>query len=245
MTTSYQSPNFDERAGGAKPGFIILHYTGMPTETLALEKLCDPAPTQGGRVSAHYFIRENGEVIQLVDDSQRAWHAGVSFWSGITDMNSHSIGIEIANPGHEFGYRPFHDAQIGSVVKLCRDLMQKYAIPPAHVLGHSDIAPERKDDPGELFPWESLAAQGVGVWPDVTAMDMDAAADMNDFSEVLPELLSAYGYNPTADNGALVRAFHRHFYPERFLDGGSPEQADSSTITRLLALLRAAHSSKT
>jgi N-acetylmuramoyl-L-alanine amidase len=164
MTTSYQSPNFDERAGGIQPGFIILHYTGMPTETLALEKLCDPAPTQGGRVSAHYFIRENGEVIQLVDDSQRAWHAGVSSWGGLSDINSHSIGIEIANPGHEFGYRPFPDVQIGSVVKLCRDLMQKYAIPPAHVLGHSDIAPERKDDPGELFPWESLAAQGVGVW---------------------------------------------------------------------------------
>ena len=237
MTTmsvsSYQSPNFDERAGGIQPGFIILHYTGMPTETLALKRLCDPA----AKVSAHYFIRDKGEIIQLVEDSKRAWHAGVSYWDGITDINAHSIGIEIANPGHEFGYRPFPDAQIASVITLCQALMQRYGIAAHHVLGHSDIAPERKDDPGELFPWESLAAQGVGVWPDVTAMDREAAADITNLSE----LLSAYGYNPGADYGAVIRAFHRHFVPERLLDGNNPDMPDSLTTARLLALLRAAH----
>ena len=149
----YKSPNFTERRGGhEKPSMIIIHYTGMKTGEEALQRLCDPA----AEVSAHYVIEEDGRLFQLVDEDKRAWHAGVSEWQGEADINSASIGIELVNPGHEWGYRKFPDVQIGVLIDLCRDLVGKYGIPLDRILGHSDVAPERKLDPGELFPWDRL-----------------------------------------------------------------------------------------
>ncbi len=146
------SPNFGERRNGAKPSLIILHYTGMKTAGEALERMCDPK----SEVSAHYCIEEDGTIWQLVDEDRRAWHAGASSWQGETDINSHSIGIELVNPGHEFGYRPFTEAQYQSLIPLCKAIMQRYDIKTENILGHSDVAPERKQDPGELFDWERL-----------------------------------------------------------------------------------------
>lgn len=147
---SYKSPNFTERRGGhEKPSMIIIHYTDMKTGKEALERLCDPA----SEVSAHYVIEENGDIYQLVDDDKRAWHAGVGEWEGERDINSASIGIELVNPGHSHGYRDFPDAQIDALIELTKDLILKYNIPVDRILGHSDVSPGRKIDPGELFPW--------------------------------------------------------------------------------------------
>lgn len=149
----YKSPNYTERRGGhEKPSMIIIHYTGMKTGQEALERLCNP----NSDVSAHYVIEEDGRLFQLVDDDKRAWHAGVSEWKGETDINSASIGIELVNPGHEWGYREFPDVQIDVLINLCRDLIAKYEIPLDRILGHEDVASGRKQDPGELFPWERL-----------------------------------------------------------------------------------------
>lgn len=236
IETARKSPNFGARRGGAKPSLIILHYTGMRTEGEALDRLCDPA----AQVSAHYFIGEDGRVLQLVDDDQRAWHAGKSFWRGETDINSHSIGIEIANPGHEFGYRAFPDIQINKVIELCQLKMSAFGISAAGILAHSDIAPERKQDPGELFPWADLAAQGVGLWPDPQQMDFEAAPDVL-AGDGLHALLCGYGYDLEAGEAAVFRAFHRHFYPEKFAPGASPDIPDASSAARFLALLRVQH----
>lgn len=152
---SYQSPNFNDRCCDIDDiHYIVIHYTGMKTAQDALERLCDPA----SEVSAHYFIDEDGSLYQLVSDEKRAWHAGKGIWQGITDMNRHSIGIELVNPGHEFGYRDFTTAQYDVLVPLCCRLMQKYGIPMNNIIGHSDYAPKRKKDPGERFDWELLRA---------------------------------------------------------------------------------------
>ena len=150
------SPNHDERAAGKPVDILLLHYTGMRSAEGALKWLTDPA----SKVSSHYFVDEDGRAVALVDEDRRAWHAGKSFWAGETDINSRSIGIEIANPGHEFGYRPFPEAQIEAVIALCRDILARHPIPPERVLAHSDVAPARKQDPGEFFPWARLAAAG-------------------------------------------------------------------------------------
>lgn len=152
------SPNFDEREG-KKPYIILLHYTGMKTAQDALERLTNPE----AKVSAHYTVDEDGTIYQHVDEHKRAWHAGVSCWYEETNINAVSIGIEMVNPGHEFGYRDFPQAQIDVVIKLCQDIQSRHDI--KFVIGHSDVAPTRKQDPGELFPWQQLAAQGVGIWP--------------------------------------------------------------------------------
>lgn len=162
---SYKSPNYGKRIplrpDRAEPSMIILHYTGMQSAKAALERLCDPA----SEVSAHYVIEEDGRTHQLVNDDMRAWHAGRSHWGGLTDINSASIGIEIVNKGHEFGYEDFPSAQIEAVIALTSDLMKKYDIRADRVLGHSDIAPDRKTDPGERFPWRELANHGIGLYP--------------------------------------------------------------------------------
>ena len=145
------SPNFDERA--LPVTMIVLHYTGMPDAASAIARLSDPE----AKVSAHYVIAEDGQVVRMVDEAKRAWHAGKSFWRGVTDVNSASVGIEIVNPGHEFGYRPFPVAQIDALVALMQEITLRYRITRGNVVGHSDIAPARKEDPGELFPWERLA----------------------------------------------------------------------------------------
>ncbi len=233
MLKKAASLNFDNRVGVKKPSMIILHYTGMQSEDAALERLCNP----GAKVSAHYFISENGETLNLVDESKRAWHAGISYWSGKTDINSESIGIEIVSPGHEFGYRPFPDAQVRAVSSLCARLIDRYSIPASNVLGHSDIAPKRKEDPGELFPWKTLAAEGVGVWPRVTDGDLAAGQQILKDGTFKKHLIK-YGYNPDVPEENLIVAFHRHFYPEKFLRSSIPEEPDSTTGAKLLSLLR-------
>ncbi len=154
------SPNFDSREGHVVD-MLVLHYTGMKTGDEAKSRLCDPA----AKVSAHYMVEEDGTVFRLIDEQCRAWHAGLSSWRGHTNINQRSIGIEIVNPGHEFGYRPFPKAQMEAVAALCRDILSRHPIPKRNVVAHSDIAPLRKEDPGELFDWEFLAKRDVGLWP--------------------------------------------------------------------------------
>ena len=158
--TQRPSPNFDSRDGQAID-MLVLHYTGMPTAREALDRLCDAQ----AKVSAHYVVDEDGTIYQLVAEENRAWHAGVSAWRGHSNINQRSIGIEIVNRGHEFGYHPFPGEQMKSVATMCKGIVSRHAIPKRNVVGHSDVAPARKEDPGELFDWEGLAAQGIGLWP--------------------------------------------------------------------------------
>lgn len=216
------SPNSDSRRH-APVDMLVLHYTGMQSGEDALARLTDPE----AKVSAHYLVEEDGRVIALVPESQRAWHAGQSFWRGETDINARSIGVEIVNPGHEFGYRPFPEAQMQAVIRLCLGVLSRHSIPPRNVVGHSDIAPTRKEDPGELFPWEKLKGYGIGLWP----FDGSERADLPP-AQVL-EMLAAYGYDLAAP-AAAVAAFQRHFRPDR-VDG----IADYETTGRLARLLTA------
>jgi N-acetylmuramoyl-L-alanine amidase len=155
------SPNHDARPESRAIDMLVLHYTGMTTAEAALERLCDPA----AKVSAHYCVDEDGTVIRLVGEGRRAWHAGTAYWRGERDINGCSLGIELVNPGHEFGYRPFSETQIAALTALCRDIVASHPIPPERVLGHSDVAPQRKQDPGELFDWAALAEARIGLWP--------------------------------------------------------------------------------
>ncbi|WP_448202556.1 N-acetylmuramoyl-L-alanine amidase [Azospirillum sp. sgz302134] len=224
MTTfiDLPSPNHGPRPEGARAELLILHYTGMPTAADALERLCDPV----AQVSAHYTVDEDGTVYAHVPEDRRAWHAGVSMWRGVGDVNSRSIGVEIVNPGHEFGYRPFPPEQMAAVVDLCRGIMGRHGIAPENVIGHSDIAPARKEDPGELFDWPGLAAQGIGIWPEVRPED-DGPFGGDDVAD----LLGRYGYDAACPRALL--SFQRHFRPES-LTG----IADSETVRRLRALVR-------
>jgi N-acetylmuramoyl-L-alanine amidase len=225
------SPNFNER-GGAPVDILLLHYTGMPTAAGALARLCDPA----AKVSAHYTIDEDGTVYRHVPEENRAWHAGVSYWAGARDINARSIGIELVNPGHEFGYRDFPEAQIGALIALSHGILSRHPIPPQRVLGHSDVAPKRKLDPGERFPWARLAAAGIGVWPKHLRLDISRAVQV-------PEVqrdLAAIGYECPAtgvldeDTRFAVAAFQRHFRPA--LVSGIP---DGETLALAALLLRA------
>ena len=198
------SPNFNARDPAVPLRYVVLHYTGMKTGPEALARLCDPV----AQVSAHYVIEEDGRVFQLVDEAQRAWHAGKSFWGGVTDVNSASIGIELVNPGHEFGYRAFPAAQIAVLKLLLKDILARQGLNPlTALLAHSDIAPERKEDPGELFPWAALAQDGLGSWPD------PCEAELSDVE--CRSLLTRLGY---ADSPHAFRAFCRRYAPEA-LDG--------------------------
>ena len=199
------SPNHDDRSG-APIDMLLLHYTGMPGAREALERLCDPA----AKVSAHYTIDEDGTVYAHVPEARRAWHAGVSNWAGASDTTARSIGIELANPGHEFGYRAFAEAQIASLTTLCHGILMRHPIPSWRVLGHSDVAPARKEDPGELFPWAQLAKAGIGLWPQAVASELD--------SSLGADALARYGYDPDAPQDKVIAAFQRHFRPKK-LDG--------------------------
>lgn len=185
---------------------LILHYTGMQSGPAALARLCDAA----AKVSAHYLVEEDGRVFRLVPEERRAWHAGISHWRGASGLNARSIGIEIVNPGHEWGYRPFPLLQMVAVAELCLGVLARHAIPARNVVGHSDVSPDRKQDPGELFDWQGLAAQGVGVWP------AEPAAPASD--EAVPGLLARIGYREDLPLPLLVAAFQRHWRPER-VDG--------------------------
>jgi N-acetylmuramoyl-L-alanine amidase len=233
------SPNHGERKDRRQPDLLLLHYTGMETALGALDWL-----TRGeSQVSSHYFVFENGRIVQLVPEVRRAWHAGNSFWKGETDINSASIGIEIANAGHPGGLPDYPDAQIEAVTRLCRDIAERWSIRPERVLGHSDVAPVRKVDPGEKFPWDRLASDGVGHWVEpaaVTGGRFFQRGDSGPPVEALQAMLALYGYN-TPVSGAFcdrtrgdVEAFQRHFRPER-VDG----IADFSTIDTLHRLLKA------
>jgi N-acetylmuramoyl-L-alanine amidase len=230
------SPNHGERAPGKPVDILILHYTGMVSDERALKWLCDPESA----VSSHYFVFEDGRIVQLVDEHRRAWHAGQSFWAGETDINSRSIGIEVANPGHEFGYRPFPDAQIVSLIALCRDILARNPIPAERVLAHSDVAPLRKDDPGELFPWTTLAKAGIGVAPVAETINGGETLRFGERGEGVAawrEGLARYGYGIDPGNEfdsvteAVTKAFQRHFRPVR-VDG----IVDKETVAVLAAL---------
>lgn len=231
------SPSHGERRGVAGPDCLILHYTGMATGEAALARLRDPS----AEVSCHYVVAEDGEVIQMVAESRRAWHCGVSRWLGADDLNSRSIGVEIVNPGHEGGLPPFPDAQIVSVAALCRDIVVRHSIAPERVLAHSDIAPGRKVDPGEAFPWERLHGLGVGHWARPGRPDTGPALRAGDEGAVVAALqaaLARYGYD-IPESGAfcartrvVVEAFQRHFRQSR-VDG----VADAETLAMLRALL--------
>jgi N-acetylmuramoyl-L-alanine amidase len=231
------SPNYGERAGGRIPDMIVLHYTGMPDVEGALARLC----TAGTDVSAHYVVLEDGRIVQCVPEAKRAWHAGVSSWAGEKDINSCSIGVEIVNRGHDWGYPEFPLRQIAAVIALCRGIMLRRNVPSQRVLAHSDVAPARKQDPGEKFPWASLANSGVGHWvhpaPIVGGEALKLGAEGDDVRG-MQEALQRYGYGieisgkydaPTME---VVTAFQRHFRPAR-VDG----IADHSTLTTLQALL--------
>jgi N-acetylmuramoyl-L-alanine amidase len=214
------SPNFDERA--LPVSMIVLHYTGMPDAEGAIARLCSPE----ARVSSHYVIKEDGEILRLVDEEARAWHAGKSYWRGITDINSASVGIEIVNPGHEFGYRLFPDEQIAALIPLVADIKARHGIGRGNVVGHSDIAPTRKEDPGELFPWPALANRRLAL-PSPTRDLMDPYWTDAGFTLALER----FGYDVTDPLKATV-AFQRRFRPER-IDG----IVDGECRAKLLALL--------
>jgi N-acetylmuramoyl-L-alanine amidase len=217
------SPNFDDRLG-VESTILILHYTGMETAEAALTRLTDAA----AKVSSHYTVDENGGVYQHVDEGDRAWHAGISSWQGETNINAMSIGVEIVNPGHEFGYREFPDTQIKAVQNLCQAIMARHEI--EYVLAHSDVAPDRKQDPGELFPWKDFAGKGVGVWPEVSDEDIVKGAGLG-----VAQALQDVGYGTQDLEGAVI-AFQRHYVPEVFRMG-TEGQVCGLTRGRLYALL--------
>jgi N-acetylmuramoyl-L-alanine amidase len=200
------SPNHDSRGEAARIDMLVLHYTGMTSARAALERLCDPV----ARVSTHYLVEENGSIWRLVPETRRAFHAGRSYWAGERDLNAVSVGIEIVNPGHEWGYRPFPELQMLSVERLCREVLMRHPVPPHRVVGHSDIAPDRKSDPGELFDWPRLARAGIGIWPPPDPLALRCEID----SSLALENLLAIGYctGPKPETAALV-AFQRRFRP--------------------------------
>jgi N-acetylmuramoyl-L-alanine amidase len=227
------SPNHRPRPEPGRIDMLVLHYTGMITAAAALERLCDP----DARVSAHYVIEEDGTIWRLVPENRRAFHAGVSCWEGENDLNAVSLGIEIVNPGHEWGYRPFPEVQMASVEQLCRDLVTRYSIPPYRVVGHSDIAPERKSDPGELFDWARLARAGMGIWPPARPIPrrfaINPAESLDDLSSI------GYCANAESQTAALI-AFQRRFR-QSCCDG----RLDAETAARLSQVREAFAQSRT
>lgn len=245
---SMLSPNQEPRPVGIAIDTLVLHYTGMKSAKAALARLCDPE----AKVSAHYLVDEDGAVFLLVPEEKRAWHAGTSSWRGESNINDRSIGIELVNPGHEFGYRPFPEKQMAALIPLLREILARHPIPQCRVLGHSDVAPGRKSDPGELFDWHRLAESGIGLWPESVGPESvgpKSAKKHPTKKKPLPpappppvsevqSMLWAYGYS-VPRNGVLdsetknaLMAFQRHFRPER-VDGA----IDAETFARLSWLL--------
>jgi N-acetylmuramoyl-L-alanine amidase len=239
------SPNHDAR-GDAPVDMLVLHYTGMPTGDAALARMRDPA----AKVSAHYMIEEDGRVFRLVPEDRRAWHAGVASWRGHRDINARSVGIEIVNPGHEFGYRKFPAAQMAALTALARDILARHSIPSRNVVGHSDVAPARKTDPGELFAWRDLAQAGIGLWPQTAAPGPDdrtfRPGEADGTITTVQRQLSAYGYaldiTGVLDDATatVLTAFQRHFRPA-CIDGA----LDGETAGLVAAVLAAAEVAKT
>jgi N-acetylmuramoyl-L-alanine amidase len=233
------SPNHGDRVGPGRPDMIVLHYTGMATAEDALERLCSPI----AKVSSHYLVFEDARIFQLVPEARRAQHAGISSWEGESDINSRSIGIEIVNPGHDGGYPDFPDRQIAVVIALCRDILTRRPMRADRVVAHSDVAPSRKQDPGEKFPWARLHAAGVGHWVEPAPLSGNGGLSTGDAGPPVAELqssLAAYGYGIAASGRFdqamhdVVAAFQRHFRPAR-VDG----IADASTVDTLRRLMTA------
>ena len=208
------SPNYDDRESSIN--IVVIHYTGMKSFEEALGHLCDSS----SKVSSHYLINSNGDVYLLVDEDKRAWHAGVSFWSGDDDVNSSSIGIELVNPGHEFGYESFSESQMTSLEVLIKSLIRSYNIPLYNIVGHSDIAPLRKKDPGELFNWKRLADKNLSIWPEKLSINSFKSINFGDKNESVlqvQEFLSEIGYKITKDGffnqetKLVISAFQRRF----------------------------------
>ena len=229
------SPNHDARPAGHPVDILMLHYTGMKTARAAIDRLRDPA----AEVSSHYVVDEDGAVFNLVPEDRRAWHAGVSHWRGHAALNGRSVGIEIVNPGHEWGYRDFPVLQVAAVCDLCLAILSRHPIPPRNVVGHSDVAPDRKDDPGEKFPWPDLARNGVGLFPFGVA-DAGIGGIIRDAVALRPvrAALARIGYRVGAEGAldpalaAVLRAFQRHWRAEAVTG-----QADAGTMARLEAVL--------
>ncbi|MGE0851047.1 MAG: N-acetylmuramoyl-L-alanine amidase [Hyphomicrobiaceae bacterium] len=241
VSACHPSANFEPRRGVTKPSILLLHYTGLASAAKAIDWLSRPE----SKVSAHYVIDEVGRVTQMVAEDMRAWHAGAAVWAGETDINSLSIGIEVHNSGHEHGLPDFPEAQVAVLEALCRDIIARHAIRPERVLAHSDVAPTRKIDPGEKFPWARLAQAGVGHWvtPEPvnwadSGMARDAAGPL---VAAVQTKLAAYGYGIEATGGFdprtefVVKAFQRHFRPERV--DGLIDQSTITTLERLAAAL--------
>jgi N-acetylmuramoyl-L-alanine amidase len=234
----HASPNFGPRRGSVRPSILLLHYTGVATAAQAIDWLtCEES-----QVSCHYAIDETGAITQMVPEEMRAWHAGEAIWAGEPDVNSASIGIEIHNPGHDFGYPDFPEAQLSAVEALAKDIITRHGIPAARVLAHSDVAPARKQDPGEKFPWGRLAGVGIGHWitpaPVIAAEPGMGVGVAGPLVANVQLLLARYGYGIEATGvidgrtEQVVAAFQRHFRPAR-VDG----RIDQSTITTLERLL--------
>ena len=228
------SPNHDERPADTPVDILILHYTGMRSAAEAVDRLRDPA----AQVSSHYVVDEDGAILRLVPEDRRAWHAGVSHWRGHAALNGRSIGIEIVNPGHEWGYRNFPALQMAAVADLCLSILSRHPIPPRNVVGHSDVAPDRKEDPGERFDWAGLAENGIGLWPD-NVPDLGPTGAIRDARHLRPvrAALAAIGYRVAPEGpldpalSAVLRAFQRHWRPEAITG-----QADDGTLVRLQAV---------
>jgi len=236
------SPSYGTRNNGRTVDMLVLHYTGMETADAALDWLTRAE----AKVSAHYLVDEAGRIAQLVAEADRAWHAGLGSWAGETDLNSCSIGIEVQNPGHDFGCPAFPEAQMQSVEALCHDILSRYMIPTERILGHSDVAPGRKRDPGEKFDWARLARAGIGLWVEPAPLAGDEGLGEGDENESVAALqrdLRDYGYGvevtSTYGKGVehVVEAFQRHFRPARV--DGRADQSTRDTLTRLLAARRA------
>jgi N-acetylmuramoyl-L-alanine amidase len=228
------SPNHDERPADQPVDMLILHYTGMQTAGEAIERLRDPE----AKVSSHYVVDEDGTILRLVPEDRRAWHAGVSYWRGHTVLNGRSIGIEIVNPGHEWGYRDFPALQMAAVCDLCLAILSRHRILARNIVAHSDVAPDRKEDPGEKFDWPGLARNGVGLWP-IGVRDLGSTGLIRDASGLRPvrAALAQIGYD-VAPEGALdpalstvLRAFQRHWRQEAVTG-----QADAGTVARVEAV---------
>jgi N-acetylmuramoyl-L-alanine amidase len=235
------SPNIEPRKDGVKPDILLMHYTDMESAEKACDWLCDPR----SHVSCHYLVDEAGEIIQMVDEAMRAWHAGQSSWHGETDINSHSIGIEIQNPGMRYGYRAFPLEQMSAVIALSKDIVARNAIAPERVLAHSDVAPGRKVDPGALFDWRLLHAAGIGHWVDPAAIEAGAGLKEGDSGPEVERLqngLASYGYGLPmtgvydARTKAVVSAFQLHFRPARV--DGIADRSTVDTLRRLMGTLR-------
>lgn len=234
------SPNYGDRKGLFSPNMILLHYTGMADAASAIVRLC----TAGTEVSAHYVVMEDGNIVQCVREADRAWHAGQSSWAGDTDINSCSIGIEIVNRGHDLGYTDFPLRQTAAVIALCKGICIRREIPQHRILGHSDVAPSRKKDPGEKFPWRLLADSGVGLWVEpapIVSGGKTLLGASGDEVRALQQSLAAFGYgiplNGLYDTTTMdvITAFQRHYRPDRV--DGIADQSTLTTLNDLLALL--------